>query len=230
MFIDANCVPENGWLRLLLAPIRDEGEQIVAGSYRSAGTSGLRDEAGAFLAGCRYIPEAPTINLAVTREAFRRVGGFDESFDYGSDIDFTWRAIDAGLRIRYLPDAVVTHDWGGIRDEVRRSYLYGQARFRLYAKHRHRWRDIFGRDLPVIAYPLFLLSLPLALARPGILGLLAVPLVKNRGHRPALTVAEHLVFGSGVLVAVVRSITVGLTGREDPQRDRKRPQGACWRR
>ena len=52
----------------------------------------------------RYLNECPTINLAFRREAFDAVGGFDEAFAYGSDVDFSWRLIDAGYRIRSVPD------------------------------------------------------------------------------------------------------------------------------
>ena len=39
----------------------------------------------------RYLTECSTINLAFSREAFKVIGGFDEAFAYGSDVDFTWR-------------------------------------------------------------------------------------------------------------------------------------------
>ena len=59
-----------------------------------------------------YLRECPTGNIAFHREAFDAIGGFDESFAFGSDIDFSWRLVDAGYRIRTVPDAVVRHDWG----------------------------------------------------------------------------------------------------------------------
>ncbi|MHB1536945.1 MAG: glycosyltransferase family 2 protein [Solirubrobacteraceae bacterium] len=44
------------------------------------------------------------------REAFERIGGFDESFfAYYEDADWSWRAQLAGLRCRYVPSAVVYH-------------------------------------------------------------------------------------------------------------------------
>jgi hypothetical protein len=205
VFIDASCEPDAGWLAALVRPIAHDGEQIVAGAHRSSGDAGLRDEAGRFLAGARYLREAPTINLAVRREVFDRVGGFDEAFHYGSDVDFTWRCVDAGLRIRYAPDAVIAHDWGQTREEVRRSYLYGQARARLYAKHPHRLREAPRHDPTAVAYPLFLLLAPAALRRPSLLALLAIPFIKNARHRPLLTTAHGLVYGAGVMRGAVAS-------------------------
>ena len=55
-----------------------------------------------------YLRESPTLNFAFRREVFDAVGDFDESFTYGSDIDFCWRLNDIGYRIRRVPDAVVS--------------------------------------------------------------------------------------------------------------------------
>jgi hypothetical protein len=206
VFIDASCTPQDGWLGHLLAPILDEGEALVAGSYRSSGEEGLRDEAGRHVGTVEYVREAPTLNLAVRRDVFDLVGGFDETFRYGSDADFTWRANDAGLRVRYVPEAVVAHDWGSSRDDLRRSWVYGQARFHLYAKHRGRRSRILRDDPTAVAYPVFLVALPLALWRRSVLALLLVPIVRNRGHRPLETVLHHLVYGAGVLAATARAL------------------------
>lgn len=48
--------------------------------------------------------------LAVRREVFAQVGGFDESiFMYCEDVDLSWRIRLAGYRLRYLPEAMVRH-------------------------------------------------------------------------------------------------------------------------
>ncbi len=202
VFIDAGCVPAPGWLPTLLAPMLREGELLVAGSQRSTGKRRFRDQDAHFRGRGPYVREAPTLNLAVGRKVFDLIGGFDEAFHYGSDVDFTWRAVDAGCRIRYVPDAVVGHDWGTTRTDLRRSFRYGQARYHLYAKHPHRLTSAWRREPDVVAYPLFLLTAPLALLNPWILALLIIPLVKNARHRPLLTLTHHLVSGAGVLTAV----------------------------
>jgi GT2 family glycosyltransferase len=201
VFLDASCVPEPGWLPALIDPLTREGELIVAGSHRSIGTRGIRDESMHFVGDKRYIREAPTLNLAVARSVFDLVGRFDEKFHYGSDVDFTWRAVDAGCRIRYVPKAVVAHDWGTLRTEMRRSYRYGQARYQLYAKHPQRRRSAWRHDPEAVAYPLFLMIAPFAIVNPWVAALLAIPFIKNLRHRPLLTVTHHLVYGAGVLMA-----------------------------
>ena len=48
-----------------------------------------------------------TGNLGFRREVFDRLGGFDERLPRGEDLDFGWRAIDAGYEPRSVSDAVV---------------------------------------------------------------------------------------------------------------------------
>ena len=115
-----------------------QGEEVAAGWPSRPGRPGCT-LAGGRQRASRYLKECPTINLAFHREVFDAVGGFDETFAYGSDVDFRWRLIAAGYRIRCVPDARRPHDWGG-RAARRRSYLYGKARARLYRKHRRRLR------------------------------------------------------------------------------------------
>jgi len=47
------------------------------------------------------------------RPLFEEIGGFDEIFypAYVEDIDLSWRVWMAGYRVRYVPDAVVYHDY-----------------------------------------------------------------------------------------------------------------------
>jgi N-acetylglucosaminyl-diphospho-decaprenol L-rhamnosyltransferase len=52
--------------------------------------------------------------FAIGREAFLEIGGFDEAFFlYFEDADLCRRVLKAGMPIRYLPQAVVTHIGGG---------------------------------------------------------------------------------------------------------------------
>lgn len=199
VFTDAACLPKEDWLERLTAPIRDGEDKIVAGVALSPEGS-LRDEAVNRIADERYLREAPTINLAIDREVIAAVGGFDERFAYGSDVDFSWRAIDAGFRIRNRPDAVVVHDWGTPAEELHRSWRYGRARARLYLKHKHRWRDLFGCDLPLVAYPVYLLALPITFRRPWLHLSLLLPIYRNRGRRPVVTLADHFIRGAAAIV------------------------------
>jgi hypothetical protein len=203
VFTDAGCRPEPGWLRRLIAPLF-AGEHVTSGTaLDAAGGSGLYGPAAQQTCPAAYLTECPTINLAFRREVFDKVGGFDETFAYGSDVDFSWRLIEAGYRIRSVPDAVVRHDWGTWRRQLRRAYLYGRARTRLYRKHRHRLKGILRRDPVVVVYPVFLLGLPLTLFFPLYPALLLIPAWRNRSRGAVRVLADHLTFGAGVLAELV---------------------------
>jgi glycosyltransferase involved in cell wall biosynthesis len=205
VFTDSGCYPENGWLANLTAPLLKEGEWVVAGQTFAAaeGIDPYGDSGIKFFRTDGYLRECPTINMAFRREAFNVVGGFDESFAYGSDIDFSWRLTDAGYLIRAVPDAIVRHDWGNWRRQVKRAYAYGKARARLYVKHKSRRRDVLRNDPVVVLYPLFLLGLPLTAIFPLYPVLLLIPAWRNRSQGAVKVVVDHLAYGLGVLAEII---------------------------
>lgn len=203
VFTDAGCRPLEGWLTHLVEPLR-EGEHVSAGlTLATANSYGLYDHAALEATTAAYLKESATINLAFRREAFDAVGGFDERFEYGSDIDFSWRLTNAGYRIRSVPSAVVEHDWGTWRRQVRRAYAYGKARVRLYRKHRVSLMRVLRQDPVVIIYPAFLLGLPLSVIFPLYPALLLIPAWRNRSVGAVRVVVDHLVYGAGVLAELI---------------------------
>ncbi len=202
VFIDCGCVPQAGWLQRLLAPIVNEGEQITCGPATARGANVYAGSRWASPTS-EYVDKAPTINLAFRRSAFDAVGGFDESFEYGSDIDFTWRLTEHGYRLRWVGDAVVEHEWGTVRRQVRRAYAYGAASARLYRKHPARIRPALSANPVPLVYPLFLLGLPITLKFRAYPLLMLVPLWRNRrADAPLLVLADHVVHGAGVLAEI----------------------------
>lgn len=203
VFTDAGCRPEPGWLARLVAPLL-QGEHVTVGlALATPGSTELYDRGARLALESRYVTECSTINLAFRREAFDAVGGFDERFTYGSDVDFTWRLTDAGYRIRGVPDAVVRHDWGGWRRQLRRSYVYGKARARLYRKHHARLRRVLRDDPVVVIYPVFLLGLPLTILFPLYPALLLIPAWRNRSNGAVRVLVDHLTYGIGILAELI---------------------------
>ena len=201
VFTDAGCEPEPDWLPRLVAPLRQAESMTAGGAVSTAGEELYEMQAEPVKPATQltYLRECPTLNVAFRREAFDAVGGFDERFAYGSDVDFSWRLNDAGRRIRYVPDAVIRHDYGTRRRQLRRSYAYGKARVRLYRKHRNRLRRVLRDDPTMVVYPLFLLGLPLTFVFPLYPALLLIPAWRNRSHGAVRVIADHLWFGAGVL-------------------------------
>jgi GT2 family glycosyltransferase len=204
-FTDSGCLPEVGWIERLLAPILEEGEFVSCGPARAIGESVYSGDRWMPNSGKEYVPMAATINLAFRREAFEAVGGFDESFGSAEDMDFTWRLTDRGYRLRWVPDAVVLHDFGTRIRQVRRAFFYGKGRCRLYRKHPQR---IIGsteeNSIPAI-HALFLLGLPLTLKWRWYPLLLLWPLWRLRDQElPVLILVDHLAQGAGILYELAR--------------------------
>jgi GT2 family glycosyltransferase len=198
VFTDAGCRPRPGWLERLVAPLRAD-ESVTAGVSQDLDGKVQYELPPEHADETTYLRESPTLNFAFRRAAFDAVGGFDETFQYGSDVDFSWRLNDAGQRIRCVPDAIIQHDYGTLRRQRRRSYMYGKARVRLYRKHRARRRQMFRNDPIMIVYPLFLLGLPLTLVFPPYPLLLLIPAWRNRSLGVVRVLVDHLCFGAGVL-------------------------------
>lgn len=83
---------------------------------------------------------------AIRREAFERTGGYDESFVWGEEeLDLSYRAINAGLEIHYVPELVVHH-----RAEPPVLRSSGQRNTELF--HHVRNRIILARKYLPIPY------------------------------------------------------------------------------
>jgi GT2 family glycosyltransferase len=198
VFTDACCVPQAGWLARLIAPLHEE-ENVTAGLIFGASEYQSLYDPPQQLRESRYLDLAGTGNLAFRRAAFDAIGGFDERFEYGSDTDFTWRLVDAGYRIRHVPDAVIRHDYGTWQRQLRRKYVYGKAQVRLHVKHTSRLKRVLRDNPAIVAYPVFLLGLPLTLVFPLYPALLLIPAWRNRSRGGARIVVLNLVRGLGTL-------------------------------
>ncbi len=205
VFTDAGCLPEDGWLERLLAPIFEDDEFVSCGPARSVGKSVYSGDRWWVNANESYVSMATTINIAFRRDAYDAVGGFDESFGSAEDIDFTWRLTDHGYRLRWIQDAVVQHDWGSPERQLRRAFFYGKGQCRLLRKHPGRLAESVKQNSVPLLYALFLLGLPLTLKWRKYPLLLLWPIWRQRNEELKwLVLLDHLVMGAGVLHELVR--------------------------
>lgn len=155
VYTDDDCIVERDWLTWIVKGF-EEGEQIgcVGGPNIPPPPSGatqavivaapggpthvlLSDTRAEHLPGC---------NLAVRREAFEKVGGFNPVFrTAGDDVDFCWRVMEAGYELGFVAAAFVWHH----RRFSRRAYFrqqkgYGYAEALLMPLHRERFRGLGG--------------------------------------------------------------------------------------
>ncbi|MFM8648779.1 MAG: mycofactocin biosynthesis glycosyltransferase MftF [Actinomycetota bacterium] len=137
------------------------GTDLVARYEITDSPLDLGPEPARVRAGSR-VSYVPTAALLVRREVFESLNGFDESFRYGEDVDFVWRAIATDHICRYEPAAVARHRARpDIRALARQRWSYGSAAAALDERHPdaaaplrvNRWSAI-AWSLVAIGHPL----------------------------------------------------------------------------
>ena len=99
--------------------------------------------------------------FAIGREAFEELGGFDERFFmYFEDADLCRRAAAAGMPIRYVPAAVVTHIGGASSSE---DYHFGPLHARSMRQYLGKWYGPGGSALAIVLLWLRAVGFSLAL-------------------------------------------------------------------
>lgn len=108
VFTDDDCLPQPGWLRAYaeLESQYDvlEGRTTSEGDRRRVDEECPTNETGGYLWSC---------NFAIRRSVFNDLRGFNEGFPAAAmeDVEFRKRIEKAGLRITYVPKAIVHHPW-----------------------------------------------------------------------------------------------------------------------
>lgn len=148
-FTDDDCEPDVEWiLRLgrafrdpsvaaaggpnLPPPARTSREAIIRATPGAPSHVLLSDDRAEHLPGC---------NIAVRKEAFERIGGFDPAFrTAGDDVDFCWRLRENGFDLAFVPGAFVWH-WRrrSIHGFLKQQWGYGKAERILLEKHPDRF-------------------------------------------------------------------------------------------
>jgi Glycosyltransferases, probably involved in cell wall biogenesis len=148
LFTDDDCMPDARWLQVLARRFVEAPERAAGGNTVNvlddnvyASTSQLiidvgyaRNNGGADTA--RFFT---TNNLRSEEPGFRLVGGFDPSFQTSEDREFCTRWIDHGLRLDFVPSAVVNHAHDlSFRTFCRQHFAYGRGALRYHTKQARR--------------------------------------------------------------------------------------------
>lgn len=179
-FLDADVLPEDGWLEPLLRHFEDPDVLAVAPRVRSRpGPSALARyeerrsplDLGPSPAPVRpasVVSYVPSAALLVRASALTEQRGFDERLRFGEDVDLIWRLAGSGGQIRYEPASTVRH---APRDSwprwLKQRFDYGTSAAPLALRH--------GKAVaPVRASPWsFLCWAALSAGRPGVAALTA---------------------------------------------------------
>jgi len=136
VFLDDDCIPESGWLEAYSAECAHadvlEGRTSPCGVRNRADMECPANEKGGFLWSC---------NMAVKRDVFLQLHGFDEEFPFPAfeDMDFHFRLLDSGKVPRFVPKARVLHPWRPAK---------GAAFLRARAKSADRLREKHPEKVP----------------------------------------------------------------------------------
>ncbi len=156
VFLDADCYPDAGWLRGLIAGFENAQVGCVAGEIAvSHGDSGL----GRYLSQKghltqevnfhhSFLPFGGSANIAFRRFVLEKIGGFDENLFSGHDADLCWRMqLETDLKIIRAPDAIVYHSQTLTPKEViRQKRRHGHGSVLLFKKYQ-RYRERERRSL-----------------------------------------------------------------------------------
>ncbi len=154
VFLDADCIVGKKWLENLTKPLILEGAFAAYGGstdveqtrwssmehrYEESTVEGY-SKGG-------YTQMGDTKNLAVRKNVFEKLGGFDELFRFSGDTDFGLRLIDAGYKIRYVSGSEVQHHFKAtLRRIIRDKFRHGFWGVKVYARHK-KHLVIYGRVL-----------------------------------------------------------------------------------
>jgi len=146
-FCDADDVVLAGWLSGCMAALRTA--DLVAGRFDfwSLNTIPPAPPVRAATRQLGFLPAGLGANLAVRRGPFEEVGGFDEQFVPGEDIDLCWRLQLRGFTFAEAPDAIVSkRARSDFRSVFRQAYSYGQCGPLLHKRYRRAGarRDLRG--------------------------------------------------------------------------------------
>lgn len=138
VFCDADDQVGPGWLAAHLDTLVDHELSIGASLDREVTDPGHDHERTWPTAPTRWPPYAlvPGNNFAIRRSVFDLLGGFDERFLTGQDVDLGFRAQQAGVDWAFTPGArVLRTTRGGLRDRTRRAVQYGRGNATLAEVH-----------------------------------------------------------------------------------------------
>lgn len=149
-FLDADCVPEPGWLARVREIAEGQGNSVTGGRITVFDeTPAPRSGAEAFetvfaFDQARYIREAGfsvTANLVTSRAVFEAAGPMIVGLS--EDVDWCRRATGTGAVLHYDPDLVVSHptrsDWPALRKKWRRMTEEGFGLAGQGASGRVKW-------------------------------------------------------------------------------------------
>lgn len=139
VFCDADDLVTSGWLSAIVSGLayhvavgghlQDEHPDPRQAHWRPPATPG---ELPAFLG----VPYIVTANMAIRRDAFMDVGGFDTDLLRCEDIAISWALLRDGHTVGFVPEAIVTYRHrAGLWPLLRQHEMYGRGMSQVLARY-----------------------------------------------------------------------------------------------
>jgi GT2 family glycosyltransferase len=159
LLTDADCVARPDWIEQMSRHLADGTMAVVGGTIVKYEPKTLTQRFGITVVDgqteLNYLPALPLpyvvgANAGFVTAALRQVGGFDEAFRSGNDVDVCYQLGLRGYRIGLAPDAIVMHeDRASTKEHFHRFKNYAIYQVLLHAKYRH----LTGRKFILNPYP-----------------------------------------------------------------------------
>ncbi len=161
-FLDADCTVEAGWAEAIERALGQK-TVVAVGNYPHVAERGTTwvQKTWSFLLRVRGEPERarwlPSANLAVRRDAFEALGGFDESLTTCEDADLSYRLTRRGTLLDD-PEVLVLHhrEPATLAAFLRKEIWHGKDSY-----HRLRAGGMVADEIPSLIIPLLALSFAL---------------------------------------------------------------------
>ena len=154
VFLDADCTACDGWLREIKNAFESEELDGLGVCIKPAPPANIYEEFWGTLSlqilmsygDEPYYVKNKTLNeafitasCAYKKELLQRLGGFSDYFaNNAEDIDLCWRALDAGAKLKYVPEAKILArspgDLKGIRKKSFRNGVSSSKLQKVYSK------------------------------------------------------------------------------------------------
>lgn len=173
LFIDSDCVPRSEWVQIMAEAFQDPEVVGIKGGYLTRQTSLVprftqaeyEDRYDRML-GQERINSVDTASAAYRRDVFIQNGGFDPSFRFLEDHEFSFRLAEKGYKLIYVPEAQVYHRHNNnVLQYLERKFGIGVWKARVVQRYPERLASD-SHTPPVLKLQLLLLMLagPLLLA------------------------------------------------------------------
>jgi len=171
-FTDADCIPRPDWLEIIMDRFTVHELTVLGGGivFDTKNYWTLADNLSFFHEYLDSIPpgtrnQLASLNLAIRRDSFNHVGGFDERYPRpaGEDSDLTIRLRKAGNTLHFEPRAIVYHlsQRHRLSDLIRHHYYQGVFSTKVNPRYidEEKYKSIFGsRFLLILLAPVLALT------------------------------------------------------------------------